>query len=252
MQIKNDNIQSKDKNQSTGDNTNTSILKNNKEVSPKAINNIDNPDKLTIKKNNHSLLDETINSDKISLNMSTEDIVKTSRGFMELSKDLLEISRTNIDFLKEKINFIHEYDADFLKFNELDNEKEIAEYDADTRRDIEEYNADAKRDIEEYNADARIKLVEKYGIIFSGIMTKIGCVILIIWLVRILIKKRLHSIFLSSFYNGISDSLYIYSINNKVELDKLIPILIPARSEFMVDEYPLDKISDLIKLVQKK
>lgn len=122
---------------------------------------------------------------------------------------------------------------------------------------LERIKNDAQVKIAEINAesqtDASLAQSGKYNRILSlasEALTKIGSVVMVIWLVRIFIKKRQRAVKLSTFYLSLADAVFLISNNNHLELKEMVPLFTPLDSEEDMADTPIDQLIKALSLIK--
>lgn len=130
-------------------------------------------------------------------------------------------------------------------------ERDIAESKADVERDIAESKADverAKADSEEAVATGSTDLAREWNSLVSSAITRIGSVVLILWLVRIFIRKRERSVRLAAFYLAVGDAITLCGGNNLNQFSKMLPSLLPPEVDNLQNlDSPAGEIVQLAK-----
>jgi hypothetical protein len=87
--------------------------------------------------------------------------------------------------------------------------------------------------------------------LISSALTRIGAVVLVIWLIRIFVRKRQRSVQLSAFYLAIADAIAM-SNGDSVGFKDIFPLLSPPETSDMDDlETPIESIGRIIGLANR-
>jgi hypothetical protein len=86
---------------------------------------------------------------------------------------------------------------------------------------------------------------------FETLSTRIGSVVLVLFLVQVLLRIFRYNTRLASYYQGRVDALEVYSMGEELKLDVLIPIFSPDSIDMGVSKTPIEQVLDIMKQAPK-
>ena len=127
----------------------------------------------------------------------------------------------------------------------------IAARKAEAEEHIEDQKADLERhkaDVQENIAEESTELAREWHALSSSATTRIGSVVLVLFLVRLFIRKRERSVRLATFYRAVGDALTLCGDNEIDKLPSLLPLLLPETIDDAQNiESPSNELTNLLK-----
>ncbi len=164
---------------------------------------------------------------------------RTSRSSQDLADarhlgEVIALRREIVDALEEHASSIAQFVA---SRDEQDVRREVAETESEARVRIAEAEAEARIDIARTQADAtadaaseETERVLAWTDLASSSMTRIGALVLLVWLVRIFNANRQRCEQLAEFYQALADYLSFADIGEPSTLKEMFPYLLPPEA----------------------
>lgn len=178
----------------------------------------------------------------------------------ETRRALSAAQRTEVMRLYEQLIGLYEKNAALHSSLESERERTNATLDrmsieqtrADSHVEAVRVRADADRDIAQSNASVQTERIQDMTHLISSTFTRIGAVVMVIWLIKIFVRKRQRSVELSAFYLAVADALNI-SKGDTVRFREILPHLTPVEhADKDNTEPPVESLGKTLLALSKK
>lgn len=139
----------------------------------------------------------------------------------ELYEMLLLEMRRNLDLMLE---LQAEREAYALNVYTYDSDYQIAELQSADQVEIARIQADAETSV----AYEQTQQLEERNAVVASTMTRIGAVVMAIWLTKIFVVKRQTSVRLAAFYTAVADAIELSDKSNPRWIAETLPVLMPS------------------------
>lgn len=140
-------------------------------------------------------------------------------------------------------------DEEYIQRMKTDAEIEIAIYRANIDRDIAEAQSNALSE----TAYEETRRAEEWNSLVLGALTRIGSVVLIIWLIKIFVAKRQRAVKLSAFYLGLADAIAMSDKSDPKSFIEVLPhVLPPEEDQGPALDTPVGSLANSLNAVAQK